>query len=63
MIKPSLKIDQIISPEMDLRADICGSGVTNGKFLELLSANCEEFERRRGQTKIKQARKLFKELE
>jgi hypothetical protein len=56
MTKSALKIDQIIGHDVDLRDDICGSGVTNGKFLELLCANCAEFENRRGQTKIKKVR-------
>jgi hypothetical protein len=52
MTKSGLKVDQIVGPEVDLHEDICGSGVTNGKFLELLCANCAEFESRRGQTKV-----------
>lgn len=53
MCKAVQKLDQISDPDLDLREDICGSGVTNGKFLELMCANCTAFEERRGQSKVK----------
>lgn len=50
----SQKVDllSLAGPLLDLKADICGSGITNGKILELLIQNCPKFMNLLGDSKV-----------
>ncbi|KAI6233187.1 hypothetical protein M3Y99_00944500 [Aphelenchoides fujianensis] len=41
-------VDDVVTAAVDLEGDICGSGITNRKLLELLVVECAKFERTRG---------------
>lgn len=47
------KVNQIVGPGVELQADICGSGVSNSELLNLVVRNCPEFEKRRGDSKVR----------
>ncbi|KAI6206574.1 putative oxidoreductase dhs-27 [Aphelenchoides besseyi] len=50
----SQEVDSLVTSSVDLDEEICGSGVSNRRFLDLLIRNCEKFEKIRGTTKINQ---------
>ncbi|KAI6232847.1 hypothetical protein M3Y99_00970700 [Aphelenchoides fujianensis] len=47
-------VDDVVTAAVDLEGDICGSGITNRKLLELLVAECGKFERTRGSARVDQ---------